>query len=85
MSDYTVKSLKKKFMDFANSDEFAETLIEWHHYSGDTKQVFVRAEGRWDNEVKDKLGDYLKTIHKRLLLSRVITRKRESEDVEEYV
>ena len=85
MKSFTVKSLKKKFMEFATSDEFPDTLIEWHHYSGETKQVFVRAEGKWDKEVKDKLGNYLKTLHRKLLLSRMITIVEEENDDEEYI
>jgi hypothetical protein len=85
MAFFTVKELKKKFMKFVDSEEFPDTLIDWHEYDGQTRQVFVWIEGEWNKEIKAKIENYLKTFHRKLLLSRMIRVIEEENDDEDYI
>ena len=85
MAFFTVKELKKKFMKFVDSEEFPDTLIDWHEYDGQTRQVFVRVEGEWNKEIKAKLENYLKTFHRKLLLSRIMKVVEEENDDEAFI
>jgi hypothetical protein len=69
--------LKELFLLYANSDEFPETLFEWHEYDGQTKQVFIWVEGKWNSEVRTKLQNYLRKYNKKLLVSRMIRTREE--------
>ena len=85
MSSFTVKELKKKFMKFANSEEFSDTAVDWHEFDGETRQVFVWVEGEWNKEIKARLENYLKTFHRKLLLGRIIKVVEEENDDEDYI
>jgi hypothetical protein len=85
MSSFKVKELKKKFMKFADSEEFSDTLVDWHKYDGETRQVFVWVEGEWNKEIKARLENYLKTFHRKLLLGRIMKVVEEEDDDEDFI
>ena len=73
MQKINVKELRKEFLEYANGSGFPDSLVEWHDYCGETKQVFVWVEGEWNKDVRIKLEAFLKKTHKRLTISRMIT------------
>jgi len=86
MGRFTVKALKKKFMKFANSEEFPDSSFEWHEYDSETRQVFIWVEGEWNIEIKLKLKDYLRRIHRKLLVNRIFREEdEEDEPSEDYI
>ena len=85
MSSFTVKELKKKFMKFVDGEDFPNTLIDWHEYDSETRQVFVWVDGEWNKEIKAQIENYLKTFHRKLLLSRMIRVVEEENDDEDYI
>lgn len=87
MSRFTVKELQRKFIKYANSDEFPNTAVEWHEYDGQVRIVFVWVEGEWNAEIRDKLTIYLRKFHRKLLVSRMIrtTEEKPEEDDEDYI
>ena len=44
MSRFTVKELERRFIKYANSDEFPDTAVEWHEYDGQIRIVFIWVE-----------------------------------------
>ena len=72
MEKVNVKKLEKEFLEYANGSDLPDSLVEWHDYCGETKQVFVWIEGEWNSDVRIKLEAFLRKTHKRLTISRMI-------------
>jgi len=85
MAFSTDKEVKKKLMKFVDSEEFPDTLIDWYEYDSETRQVFVWIEGEWNKEIKAKIENYLKTFHRKLLLSRIMKVVEEENDDEDFI
>jgi len=88
MSRFTVKDLERRFIKYANSDEFPETAVQWHEYDGKVRIVFIWVEGEWSPEIRQKMTTYLREkFHKKLLISRMVrtTPEENHEDDEDYI
>ena len=88
MPRFTVKELERRFVKFANSDKFPDTVVEWHEYDGQVRSVFIWGEGEWNPEIRQKMTTYLREkFHKKLLISRMIrtTVEENYEDEEDYI
>ena len=88
MSRFTVKELERRFVKFANSDKFPDTVVEWHEYDGQLRIVFIWVEGEWNPEIRQKMTTYLREkFHKKLLISRMVRNEPEEEhkDEEDYI
>jgi hypothetical protein len=88
MSRFTVKELERRFVKFANSDKFPDTVVEWHEYDGQLRIVFIWVEGEWNPEIRQKMTTYLREkFHKKLLISRMVRDEPEEEhkDEEDYI
>jgi hypothetical protein len=88
MPRFTVKELERRFVKFANSDKFPDTVVEWHEYDGQVRIVFIWVEGEWNPEIRQKMTTYLREkFHKKLLISRMIrtTVEENYEDEEDYI
>ena len=55
MPRFTVKELERRFVKFANSDKFPDTVVEWHEYDGQVRIVFIWVEGEWNPEIRQKI------------------------------
>ena len=88
MPRFTVKELERRFVKFANSDKFPDTVVEWHEYDGQVRIVFIWVEGEWNPEIRQKMTTYLREkFLKKLLISRMIrtTVEENYEDEEDYI
>lgn len=88
MPRFTVKELERRFVKFANSDKFPDTVVEWHEYDGQVRIVFIWVEGEWNLQIRQKMTTYLREkFHKKLLISRMIrtTVEENYEDEEDYI
>ena len=73
MAHVIAADLQKKFEAWINSNppEFANVLFEWREYDASTEQVFIFAEGDWNEETRKIVQDFFKEEDKRILVSRV--------------
>ena len=80
MEKINVKKMREEFLNYANGEDFPDGLFRWQNYDGGTKQVFIWADGEWNNDVRIKLETFLKTnFHKRMTISRMINTYMEKE------
>ena len=72
MQKVNAKQMKKEFLKFANGSKFPKTLFEWQDYDGATKQLFIWADGEWNEDIRHKLQDFLQRFNKKITISRLI-------------
>ena len=67
------KEVEEYFYNWINSDDypFEDTLLEFQEYDAKTKQVFVRAEGVWNEGIRHHIRDVMRDKHKRITVSRI--------------
>ena len=73
MKNIDVNKMRERFLNYANGSDFPETLFQWAEFDYPTKQVFIWAEGRWDDEIRHQLQAYLKVgFNRKITISRMI-------------
>ena len=67
------KEVEEYFYDWIDSSDYTyeDTLLEFQEYDAKTKQVFIRAEGTWNEEIKRHIRDVMRNKHKRITVSRI--------------
>ena len=67
------KEIENHFHDWVESDDYPydNTLLEWEEYDAKTKQVFIRVEGEWNQDIKRHIRDVMRNIHKKITVSRI--------------
>jgi hypothetical protein len=69
--DSDSQELRGMVEDFFNEKNYNDLLVEFDHWDGFTKQVFVTAVGEWTDLRRKELQERLKAFNRRVLVSTV--------------
>ena len=67
------KLIESKFLNYVE-EKYENSIFEFSGYDSETRQVFFRVEGDWDEKIRKDLISFFKQYNNRISISRILTR-----------